>query len=508
VILLGIALLCAGADFALSAHGPLDLLDEGFLWYGVRHTALGEVPLRDFQAYDPARYYWGALWVRLAGDSIVAMRLSAFVLEFAMLALALAVLRRRVRSWAALAAAAAAMAAWAHFPEKASGYLVSVAVVAAGMVLLERPAPRSYLLAGACAGVAAFVGRNHGLYALLVFVLLSALLWATRRGAAPARSAGAFAAGVALGYAPMLAMLAGVPGFAAAFADDLRLRVAAGAANLPRPVPWPWRFDFAAMGPLTAWRTLAVGAGFLLLVAVPVAGAVLLARRGRAADPESAPLAAAVVTTAVYAHYAFSRPDLVHLAEAAQPLVRAGLLLPTALSAPWARRAGAAVAGGVVGLSALAVLSLHPFAERLRHPDDHRRVEILGSTLWTPAAEAEEIAAVRRAVAALARPGEGVFLAPHRPGLYLAVDRPSPVKTLYFLGVKDEPDRRLIEGLEARRMAVALITTTAIDGRAASTLPVRHPALYRYLNRRFHRLPPADWGLPPYYEVYARRPRG
>ncbi len=55
--------------------------DEGFLWYGVQRTVAGEVPLRDFQSYEPARYYWCAAGALLLGQGLVAMRLSEAVAQ-------------------------------------------------------------------------------------------------------------------------------------------------------------------------------------------------------------------------------------------------------------------------------------------------------------------------------------------------------------------------------------------------------------------------------------------
>jgi hypothetical protein len=111
-LVLGLSATFAGTLYFLFGDLHLDLADEGFLWYGVLRARLGEVPLRDFQSYDPGRYYWGAAWSLVFGQGILGLRASLAVVQGLGLLFGLLVCRRLTGNVVSLTACAAILALW------------------------------------------------------------------------------------------------------------------------------------------------------------------------------------------------------------------------------------------------------------------------------------------------------------------------------------------------------------------------------------------------------------
>ena len=88
----------AGAFYFKFYDIGLILADEGFLWYGSWQTSLGEIPLRDFQSYDPGRYYWIALFFKLFGAGPISLRASLCVMQIIAISFGLLILQRVIRS--------------------------------------------------------------------------------------------------------------------------------------------------------------------------------------------------------------------------------------------------------------------------------------------------------------------------------------------------------------------------------------------------------------------------
>lgn len=479
--------LCA-AMFLLQGRVGLNLQDEAFLWYGAIRTHAGELPLRDFRAYDPGRYFWCAPFLAVFGDGIVVVRAAGWAFASLGLAAGLMVVARAARNVAWLAFAGVVLVAWMSPPWKVYESSLAMLVAWTAVRLIERPTAPRRLAAGFAVGITAFFGRNLGVYAGVALLAVAlAACWKTR--APLVRTLVDLAAGTLAGYAPMLLLLAFADGFRAAFADSIAFYARQGALNAELPFPFPWRADLAGRSFLAAAGALSVGS---LFAALPVAYATGIVRgitaRGENFARWSAPFALACVGAAWF-HHASVRSDLPHLAQSIHPFLLGLLVLPGSLPAARANAARIAVAAVLALATTLATVTSLPFVRRALAPADaaYQRVTVRDTELHLSPAEAGQLRGLTAAVAHV-RPDEELWVSAQFLGLYPLLGRRAPAWDVYPAWAADEREQdRMLRELAGVRWA--LIDLRPIGGDRRMRLEVSHPRVWAWLLAEFQRVP-------------------
>jgi hypothetical protein len=334
-------------------------------------------------------------------------------------------------------------------------------------------------LLGISIGMLAILGRNHGVYALVAGVL--ACLWMLGRkdaGRIPGTLAN-LAVGVGVGYAPLLACMLFIPGFAIAMWESIRLMFEYGATNLPLPVPWPWtaiRFRPFDM------PTVLMGCAFVGLLIFDIAGLYLMwfSDRRRSLPPL---FVAAVCASIPYTHYAFSRADLSHLSQAIMPML-------IGLAAGTKERPATAWRSMCLPVLMLAfclpfALRLHPRYDAWRYAGHWRRTHVGTDALMLSPQEADNVDLLMQLRDTKRAPGP-ILVAPLWPGAYPLYRQSSPDWEIYPLvprtaGFQEAEIRRL----KKAHIGLAIVLDARLDGRDDLRYVHTHPLIYGYLARCF-----------------------
>jgi hypothetical protein len=490
-------------NFYFQGRVGINFADEGFLWYGAAQTAVGQIPLRDFQSYDPGRYYWTALWAPIFGTGIVGVRLAGAVFQFCGLFLGLLVVRRVASSWWMLCLVGILLVAWMFPLYKVFEPTLEIAAVYVGVCLLECPSRKRHFLAGVFVGLTGFFGRNLGLYSFLAGAMLIAFIQLqVQREAAISRFC-TWGMGIVIGSLPLLLMALILPGFAKAFLDSILWLLRLGTTNLPLPVPWPWlRVDrqFPA-GDQLAY--VFVEFGFVALPLFFLFSLYLLWRCPLVDRQRQSVLVASTCVGLCYVHYAFSRADLSHLAMSLSPFLLGVVALPAFVGARehgWLRHL---VLGGLVVFTIGPAYLGSPFVQ-VCYRNPCVPYEVQGETLWLRPRERDLIETVRHLVAEHVRPGEGIFIAPHWPTFYRILQRPSPTWQIYFL-FPERMDRQeaIIADLQKNNVQWVILGDVALDRR--EVLRFRHTHSFVWLFLMQHFAPVEAKGLPPGYQLLHKK---
>lgn len=494
-----LSMLVAGTVFLAQWRYGFNWGDEGWLWYASQRTAVGEVPIRDFFSYDPGRYYWSAAVFKLLGrngffEQVLANYLfGAIGLAISYIAMARAGLGRSWRIGILVL-----LGIVLGFPRHKTYEQVLSLIAAAGIacILAAPERPRRWLMFGMATGLAAFIGRNSGFYFAVAAVLAFVVLKIRGEDFSLVNSSGAFLAGIAVGYSPMLFLIVGVHGFARAFVQSV-LFSPNWAWRLP--IPFPWHSHASGLHGLDTWQMRAVS---WLCLAVPLAYGLIVWSGFRIRLSKARMLALAASLAGIpYLHHAFYHADFFHIAQGTVPLVAAGVFSQDLWTT--GRRGWALVC--LFGLSVLVLgswLPMEPLVQHWRTPSQAlARIAISGREFEVPAQQAAVMRTVEEAFRNCGA-HDGAFLeAPYYPGLYAYLNTRAPFRELYYLYPRDEAfQQKHIEAVQQNRVSLVLLNReAAVDGLEKLKIGNTYPKLVDYVLSHYQR---SNTKLPDGFELY------
>jgi hypothetical protein len=492
------------ALFAIQGRSGFNLSDEGFLWYGTQRVLAGEIPIRDFMAYDPGRYYWSAAFMWLYNDnSIMSLRATVAIFQATGLFIGMALLarsspRQNLILWSLVAIT---LMAWMYPRHKLFDISLSIALVGALSYLIQRPTSRRYFLTGLFVGLITIFGRNHGIYGAVGS--LGAIIYfglGSGNSPTPLKACATWGAGVVIGYFPVLLMIATVPGFAQAFWESIRFLFENKTTNIPLPIPWPWRVSFGQLSTIESLRGSLIGLFFIAIVAFGLLGNAWVIRQRLQNKPVSAALAASIFLALPYAHFAYSRADVAHLAQSIFPFLIGSLLMLASQPAKikWS------LAALLSGASLLVMLPIQP-GWQCYSSQQCVKTDVAGNKLEVDLNTANELAMLRKLAEQFAPNGRSFVTAPFWPGAYAVMNRKSPMWEIYALSPRSELfQHNEIERIKAADPGFVVINDLPLDGRDDLRFRNTHPIIEQYLNDHFEPMP--GYSLNPVLQIYRGKP--
>jgi len=315
--------------FMLTWDYQFSMADGNFYRYGVQRVLAGDIPIRDFYAYDPLRYYWTAGLVKIVGvESVFMVRLGGWLFfTFPVVLIVRHVLEVTKKNWVQQIAISISLASlfvvWNLSAHKAFDVAASLWIILLLLYLQRSRALKNWFFCGFLLGFIALIGRNHGLYGTISVLILFGIMAGSKPGGQLSfEKISTFIAGGIVGYLPNLIALVFVDGYGVAFIDTIRLLIAESRTNLALPVPWPWLVDFAGAGVILGSSLWVLGLFFVAVLVYPPFMTLVVLRKGKTLPENTkALLIASILGGLVYLHYIFSRADYQHLALGIYPLI-------------------------------------------------------------------------------------------------------------------------------------------------------------------------------------------
>jgi hypothetical protein len=443
-------------------HRGISLADEGYLIYGTLALMRGEVPIRDFRAYDPGRYLWCALFFRLFGPGFVTGRIAMATLS-GISTVIIVQLTLRASDAPLLAAVTGCLSVlWMQSIYKQGELLFSVLGVTA-IVALDTDSGSGLLVAGLMA-LGVIYGHNILIYMTGAVVLYGVAQFATEGLDTAWMADLLFWLAVDLGL--ILGVSALVPGYLSSFwSQKILVVLRRGTTNLPLAKPWLWSGQVPHLSILSPARQWAFKA---LFTALPcLCGLAMLVWHGSPdirTHPAGPVLVGSAVTGLAYLHHLWSRADLPHLHHVMLPFV---LLVASMATLALPGNAALALMLALCAATVVFLRGMPEFALSWGRHGAEKVFETAHDRLLLDPPLADHLNRLKAVIEQHSNPADPIFVAPLNIAIVAATDRRSAAYDCFpVYPATDAAQTRMIRELKRTRPKLAIIGRQTVDGRA------------------------------------------
>jgi hypothetical protein len=496
--------LVVGSFFVFSWNLTINIQDEGYLWYGTQQVNAGLIPVRDFESYDPLRYYFiSAVQFIVQDTSIWSVRLTSALISALCVFLVLQVLTKNIKqqfSIVALIIVAISSSLWMYPTHKVYDILASLLILCSLGYWIDRSSLRTAFVVGLLCAVAAQINRNHGLYAAVG--TLCVLVWIIRHRELHWKAALQhllfIAMGCAIGLLPFVSLMLFVPGFGDAFLKyQVLYFLEVNATNLYKPIPWPWTVTVTGRSWVPIGSQFLIGVLFCFVILAGIVSWIILAWRWYTKQTHrlNPYFVASAVLVPVYAHHVFSRADLGHLTQGFMPvLLLATLFLREHKTIGWN-----SVFIAFVVARLLVMIPVHPLY--ICRNNACPSITIQGVTYQ---GNRQITTRVENIVSVIEQNNatNSFAIVPYSPGIYALLQATSPIYFSYnvYAQTRDEEQKQILQ-LEQKRVKLVLVDLSRVDGRKDLGFQRTSPLTYAFILSAY-----TYAGKTSNYEVYLRNP--
>ncbi len=458
-----------------------NIRDEGLLWYAVQRVSQGEVPILDFISYDPGRYYWSSVIMRVLGDNgVMMLRISVSIFQTIGLFAGLMLLTKTTNNHQScfLLTSAFIIIIWMFPRHKLFDISLSIFHIINLTYLIVKPTYKRYFYAGVIIGLIAVFGRNHGVYGVIASV--GVILWLNLlRHDSPCflKSITLWGIGVILGYIPVISMILFIPDFDQAFLESILYHFEYKTTNIAIPVPWPWKLFPITVFSLDIIRGVLIGIFYLFLLSFGLFSLCYVLYNKNINSYTSSVLIAGAFLSIPYSHHAFSRPDISHLAQSIFPTLIGILVILSTSSAKmrWL---------GLLTFSAVSLLIMLPKQPgwKCYISDKCTYVNIATDNILVNPPTARVVKFLVNLSNTFTPNGEMFYVTPFWPGAYPMLGRKAPVRYIYSILPRSESfQKREIKKLISADLNFVLIVNNPPNHRMEYLFKYTQPLVYKYI---------------------------